>query len=200
MHGSSAPGTGSGGRTPRPLRAVGAGGRGLGEGWPGHCAVSPGSLVTWVRSPLQLLVSAAENSRGETTYRLCSYLLVGDEFEGPPAWGWQWGVGSEDEMHRTEFRMCGYARRVVPTLQATPRSPAWGPCQCCFVQGVTDAGGPGRKRQLAAALAVSSRRPLPGCSSGPQPQVRPHPSEGVAPASPVTLHGGCPRDTQTFQL
>lgn len=107
------------------------------------------------------MVSAAESSRGETTRRLCSYLLVGDGFEGPPAWGWQWGVGSEDEMQRMEFRMCRYVRRVVPTLQATPvpQKPCVGPMPMLLCPGCDGCGG--TREEASSGSCARCLLPLP---------------------------------------
>ena len=134
----------------------------------------PGSLVTWLRSPLQLLVSAAESSRGEATCRLCTHLLVGDGVEGPLPEG---GSGCRECGWNADRAQDVWAREESgshPSSDAPAPEARCGAHASVTVQGVMDAGGPRRKHRPVAMLAVSSP-PSAGCSSGP-------PSEGVAPA------------------
>ena len=68
--------------------------------------------------------------------------------------------------------------KLVPPSRASggvlPLRYPWWPCS-----GPQE-GPPGGLQALAFACLFPC--PLPGCSSGPQPQVRSHPSEGVVPA------------------
>lgn len=141
---------------PQGSPSSGRRGSGTGRGWPGHSVVLPGSLVTWLRSPLQLLVSAAESSRGEATRRLCTHLLVGDGVEGPLP---ERGSGCGECGRNADGAQDVWALEESgshPSSDAPAPEARCGAHASVTVQGVMDAGGPRRKHRPVAMLAVSS--------------------------------------------
>ena len=87
-----------------------------------------------------------------------------------------------------------------PSGGPLPQKPCVGPVHCCFVQGMTDAGGPGRKRHPAAALTVSSPALCLAAALVLSLRCALILQRVSCLPSPVALCGGCPGDTQTFQL
>ena len=129
------------------------------------------------------MVSAAESSRGETTRRLCSCLLVVMDLRGPLPGGGSgvWGV----RMKCTERSSgCMGARgEWSPPFRRPPAPEALcGARALLLCPGYDGCGGTREEASSGGCARCLFPCPLPGCSSGPQPQVRSHPSEGVVPA------------------